>query len=183
MKKHLIEKIEIPAGISCSYENKVLVCTKDSQSSQRKISIPETEIKISNNELVIECKKGNKNHYKTIMSSVAHIKNMFSGLQESFVYNLETCNVHFPITLKVEKDKVLINNFLGEKIPRQAKVLPGVEVKVEGPKITVTSLSREAAGQTAANLEKATIPRGRDRRIFQDGIYIIEKPGRSHHAK
>ena len=33
----------------------------------------------------------------------------------------------------------------------------------------------EDVGQTAGNLEKATIVKGRDTRVFQDGIYIISK--------
>jgi len=36
----------------------------------------------------------------------------------------------------------------------------------------------EDAGQTAANIERATKIKGFDPRVFQDGIYIIEKPGR-----
>lgn len=178
MKHHLLEKVAIPQGISCNYENKTLTCTKDSKALHKKISVPSTEIKVHENELILECKKGNKNNHKGIMSAVAHIKNLFHGLEESYVYRLESCNVHFPMTMKIEQESVIINNFLGEKVPRKAKILPGVEVKIEGPKITVTSANREAAGQTAANLENATKPKGRDRRIFQDGIYIIEKPAR-----
>jgi large subunit ribosomal protein L6 len=67
---------------------------------------------------------------------------------------------------------------LGEKIPRYANIISGVEINVKGQEITITSHDIEAAGQTAANIEKATKVRNRDRRIFQDGIYIVEKPGR-----
>jgi large subunit ribosomal protein L6 len=178
MKHHIIEKISIPEGISCHYSNNVLTCTKDSKTLKRKISIPSTEIKVHEKEIILECKKGNKNNFTGIMSNIAHIQNLFRGLQESFIYKLESCNVHFPMTLKTEGEKIKINNFLGEKVPREAKILPGVEVKIEGPKITVSSNDREAAGQTAANLERATKLKGRDKRIFQDGIYITEKPAR-----
>ena len=182
MKHHILEKLTIPEGISCEYTNKVMRCTNSKKSLEKKISVPSTEIKIHSNEIILDCKKGNKNNFKGIMSAIAHIKNLFAGLQENFIYRLESCNVHFPMTMKIEGEKVKINNFLGEKVPREAKILPGVEVKIDGPKITVSSSDREAAGQTAANLEKATKLRGRDKRIFQDGIYITEKPGRSSFA-
>ena len=33
----------------------------------------------------------------------------------------------------------------------------------------------EDVGQTAANLERATVVKGRDIRVFQDGIYVVSK--------
>jgi large subunit ribosomal protein L6 len=178
MKHPLTEKIEIPEGVSCVYEDGMLKCRKGDLENSRKMNLLQTEIRVGNNEIVLHCERGSKNQHKILRSAVAHIKNLFSGLNEKFVYKLETCNVHFPMSLKLEKNELIVNNFLGEKVPRKAKILPGVEVELKGAKITVTSNDRESAGQTAANFEKATKLRGRDKRIFQDGIFIVEKPGR-----
>lgn len=178
MKHVITEKIQIPEGVSCIYENKILKCSKDSKTLERKIKLLQAELTIQDNEITLHCKRGNKNNHKIITSNIAHIKNLFLGLQEKFVYHLEACNVHFPMTLKADGDKLVINNFLGEKVPRHAKILPNVDVEIKGHSITVFSHDKEAAGQTAANFEKATKLTGRDRRIFQDGIFIIEKPGR-----
>jgi large subunit ribosomal protein L6 len=110
-------------------------------------------------------------------ANIAHMKKMFLGLENDYVYHLESCNVHFPMTLKVEGNKLVINNFLGEKTPRFARILPGVKVDVKGAKITVSSPDKDAAGHTASNFEKATKIKLRDRRVFQDGIFLVDRPG------
>lgn len=72
--------------------------------------------------------------------------------------------------------KLSVKNFLGEKIPRITEIPQGVAVKIEGDKITVTSIDTELGGRTSSNIEQLTRIARRDRRIFQDGIYIIQKP-------
>ena len=178
MRNKILEKINIPDGITCELNHGILVCMKDGNKVKREMNLPQTEIKIQNSEIILECKKGNKNNYKKIKSAVAHIKNMFSGLEEKFVYKMEACNVHFPMSMKIDSGKITITNFLGEKTSRVAEILHGVDVEIKGTQLTISSLSRSAAGQTAANIEKATKIKARDRRIYQDGIFITSKPGR-----
>lgn len=178
MKQKIVEKIKIPEGVSCVYENKSLICKKNSNTIEKKLHAPKINISVHNGEITVACEKGNKSDYKKITSFIAHLKNIFAGLEEKYIYQLEAVNVHFPMTLKKEGNELLINNFLGEKKPRKAKILQNVDVELKGQKIIVSSSNRELAGQTAANFERATKVRGRDRRIFQDGIFITSKPGR-----
>ncbi len=177
MKRLIEEKIEIPHGFVCKYENKIFSCKKDSVESLRKIDVPNIEISIENNKIYFRCKRATKKEKKIVNSFIKHINNFFQGLNEKFVYKLELCNVHFPMTLKIDKDMLIINNFLGEKTPRHARILSNVDVQIKGQSISLSSFDKEAAGQTAGNIESATKVRNRDRRIFQDGIYIVSKPG------
>ena len=178
MKYKISEKIHIPDGVNCEFKDNVLTCKKGEIEIKRKIILPRVKIEIKDKEIIVEAEKANKNEHKVINALKKHIQNMFEGLNNKFVYLLESCNVHFPMTLKVEGKNLIINNFLGEKVPRKARILDNVNVQVKGKDIIVESHDKTAAGQTAANFEKATKIRNRDRRIFQDGIYIVERPGR-----
>lgn len=113
---------------------------------------------------------------KAIAGSIAaHIRNMIEGVTKGYVYKLRVVYSHFPVTVKVEGDKVLIQNFLGERTSRVAKIVGKVEVKVEGGDITVTGMDIDEVSGVAANIEQATRISGRDRRVFQDGCWIVSK--------
>ena len=105
----------------------------------------------------------------------AEFRNMVQGVTQGFRARLRVISSHFPITLEVKGPQLFINNFLGERHPRIARILSGVEVAVEGDYITVTGVDKDLVAQTAANIEQVIIVRKRDRRIFQDGIYLVEK--------
>ena len=103
---------------------------------------------------------------------------MLKGAKEKFEYQLKVVSSHFPITVEVNGNTATIKNFLGEKIPRKVSIVDGCEVSINKDLISIKSNSKESAGQTAANFETATKIRMRDRRIFQDGIFLINKSGR-----
>jgi large subunit ribosomal protein L6 len=110
---------------------------------------------------------------------IAHVRNMFRGLNEGYTAKLKIIYTHFPVTVKVEeKDmRVMVTNFLGEKTPRAAKIFgDDTKVEIKGADIVITGTDIEAVGQTAANLEQKTRVRAHDRKVFQDGIFITEKP-------
>jgi len=116
--------------------------------------------------------KKEKRILKTIKS---HLNNLIKGVINQYIYTLKICSGHFPMNVSVSNNKVIIKNFFAEKIPREAKILPNVEVKINGDIITVKSVDLELAGQTASNIEQACRITNRDRRIFMDGIYITSK--------
>jgi len=176
MRKHFEDSIEIPEGVSCNINGKILNCTNNANSLALQLPIPKIRALIKEGRITLSVQKGNKNHWKLIKSYISHIKNLFSGLAKKYICTLEVCFVHFPITLKADPGVLMINNFLGEKAPRKAVILPDVFVEIKGQKITLSSSRKESVGQTAANFEIATKVRSRDRRIFQDGIFITKKP-------
>ncbi len=181
MKSKIIEKIEIPYGIEAQVENNEVNLNSNGKEIRRRFNFYGIEISKQENSISIESKKATKKEMKVIYTIKAHIINMISGLKKPFVYKLEVAYVHFPMTLEFNKEKreLLIKNFLGEKNPRKAEIQKEVDIEINKNIITIISNNKELAGQAAANIEKSTRIRNRDRRKFQDGIFIIEKPGRT----
>lgn len=179
MRKEIFQEIEVPEGMEVEVKGNLIKLKENGKEIEKKFDIHNITIERKKNKIIIGDKKATKNEKKVINTIAAHIKNMIKGVREEFKYNLKVCSSHFPITVEVEGSEIIIKNFLGEKVPRKTKIVPGADVKVERDTITITSPNKESAGQTAANLEKATWIRSRDRRIFQDGIFITNKAGKS----
>ena len=178
MKLDLQREIEIPEGVIVSVDNGNVIVKKDGKEAKREFGLGKLDIVKKDEKVLVGAKKATKRESKMIGTITAHIKNMIKGVGEDFIYKLEICNVHFPMNVKAEGDKVTIKSFLGEKVDRYAKILPNVKVEINGKDVIVSGHDLEKVGQTAANIEKAAKVKGRDRRVFQDGIFITEKPGR-----
>ena len=132
--------------------------------------------------MILSVQNARRSEKRKFGTSVGHIKNMIEGLMNGFEYELEICNVHFPMTLTFDKAKseFIVKNILGEKSPRILKTNNKIEVEIKAPHIKIKSHSIEAAGHAASDLEKLTKIKYRDRNKFQDGIFITKKPGKSY---
>ncbi len=177
MNKEFFQEIEIPEGVEVNIEGRVLKVKGPEGENQRKFNIHKLKFQKKDNKIIIGDKKITKTEKKMINTITAHIKNMLKGVQEKFVYELKIAYTHFPMTVKAQGNKLTINNFYGEKIPREIRIKDKAEVKVEKEEIKVISVDKEIAGQVAADIETATRITSKDKRIFQDGIYITKKAG------
>ncbi|MDD1775017.1 MAG: 50S ribosomal protein L6 [Methanobacterium sp.] len=170
------DEIPIPEGIEVTIQDEIVI--KGSKGElKRKFKSRNIKISQDDNKIILEApfpKKRDKAMLGTIKS---HLNNMITGLTDGFTYQMKIVYAHFPMTVKVANSKVTIENFLGERHPRSAKILGDTKVQVKGDEVTVLGINKEDVGQTMANIEQATKIKGRDPRVFQDGIYLISKEG------
>lgn len=178
MKKDLMKEIEIPENVEVSLEDGLLIVKGPKGENKRYFDVYKIAFNKEGNKIIISCKKATKNEKKKINTLAARVKNMINGVLEKYEYQVKVCSSHFPMSASVEGKEVVIKNFLGEKIPRKAKIPDGAEVDIQKDIITIKSTDKETAGLAAANLEKSTSVGKRDRRVFQDGLYMIKKAGR-----
>lgn len=178
MKKELSKEIDIPENVKVNLEKNNLTVKGPVGENSKEFDFKKLDVEIKGNKVILGHKKATKREKKLINTLAAHIKNMIQGTIEKFEYKLKICYVHFPFTIKIDKNQAIIKNFLGEKIERKVGLPKEAEIEIKGDFITIKAIDKEVAGQAAANLETATKIRGRDRRVFQDGIYITNKCGR-----
>ncbi len=177
--KELKQIIRIPEGVTFDIVDSYLYLKGSKGENKKKILRSIIKIKKQGDSILLDSSKSTRKEKKLLMTLKAHIKNLIRGVLEGYTYKLKVCSGHFPMNVTLENKTLSIKNFLGEKIPRKSKILDDVDVKIDGDIITVTGVDKEKTGQTAANIEQSTRVTNRDRRVFQDGCYIISKPGRS----
>jgi len=185
-KEGVSVSIPVPAGVSVEVEDGKVRVSGPKGVLERSLRFPGVKIEKrtvesgsaaegSGVEIVVESDSARRKKKAIVGTFAAHIRNMILGVTEGFYYKLRILHSHFPIQVSVTRDSVLISNFLGEKKSRVAKILEGVSVEVKGKEIIVRGINKEAVGQTAANIERCTRIKRKDPRVFQDGIYIVEK--------
>lgn len=172
------QKVKIPEGVTAEVVNGIVKIKGQKGENQRTLSHRNVKISVENGEIILNSKKPTKREKTIIGTFKAHIKNMIKGVTEGFTYKLKVASSHFPISVNTDGKEFVVKNFLGEKIPRKCKIPEGATVKVDGPTITVESIDIEKAGKAAGLIEQATRITKRDRRVFQDGIYITQKPAK-----
>ena len=157
--------IKIPEGVTVQVEG-TTVTAKGPKGEVTKTFSPRVSIKKAEGGVEVS----SKNHaLEGTISSL--INNMITGVTEGYSKNLKVLFAHFPISLEVKGQQIMIKNFLGEKKPRKTKLVGNTKVEVKGQNVTISGPDKEAVGQTAANLMSAVKIREKDGRIFQDGIY------------
>ncbi len=178
MKEDIQEILEIPEGIEVKLEKGIFEVSGEKGTTKKRMENPRIKSEIKDKKIFFNVKKATKREKKILNSYKAHLANLFKGVKEGYIYKLKICASHFPMNVSVENNQLIIKNFIGEKTPRVLKIKEGARVKVDGTEVVVEGTDKETVGQTAGDIENLTKRPGFDKRIFQDGIYIIEKSGK-----
>jgi large subunit ribosomal protein L6 len=169
------EKVEMPAGVKLKIEGTTITVSSKNGQLSRDFAHPRVKVSEKNQEIVVSCEYPKVRDKAVVGTFVSHITNMIEGVTIGFEYQMKIVFSHFPMKASVKGETFLIENFLGEKSPRKAKILGATKIVVKGSDVVLNGPDVEAVGQTAANIERACKIRGFDPRVFQDGIYITAK--------
>jgi len=174
-EKSLEQSITVPEGIEVSVTGNSVTVRGPLGQLTRDFSDTPVSILKKNGEIVVNVLRPNRKSLAIMGTVTSLIKNMITGVTKGFTYRMKVISSHFPITVKVDGQTVLIENFIGEKFPRRASIEGSTQVKAKGEEVVVYGVDKKAVGQTAANIERAVTIRAKDPRKFLDGIYVYEK--------
>ena len=144
----LDKKVEIPENITVSRKDEEITVSGENGELTKVFDNPVIKINIEQDEITLEAVEPTKREKALLGTYTSHLKNMVEGAQKDYEYKLKIIYSHFPVKVRVEGNEV-----------------------VNGP-------NKEQVAQTAANIELTTRIQGTDPRVFQDGIYIVEKAGK-----
>ena len=170
--------IQTPDGVDITVSDDVATVTGPNGSLSREFSHHKVMLLQEGGAVLVRVDIPRKKEKALAGTWAAHLRNMVKGVDSGFTYHLKAFYSHFPMTLSVKGNVFVVNNYFGEKVPRNAALPWASEVKVEVKnkvEVTVSGIDKEKVGQTAANIERCTTVKKRDRRVFQDGIYLVKK--------
>lgn len=176
--KGITVEIQLPEGVEASVEERSIRVRGPRGELVKPLQSNVVQARCDNRTVVLTTQRDRKKEKALVNTQKGEVLNMIHGLRDGVTYRLKVFYSHFPMGLKVQGNELLIDNFLGEKHPRRAVLLDGVKVDVKGQDIAVSGMDKGKVAQTAANIEQKTRIKRFDPRVFQDGIYLVEKDGK-----
>lgn len=164
--------VDVPEGVQVSLDGMVLTVTGPKGKITKDFAHSKLNIAMDQGKITLEAPSKGKRFDATVGTIAAHVRNMFKGVTKGHSYNMKVIYAHFPITVKVAGKSVLIENFMGERSKRMAKIVGDVKVTVQGEELSLEGVDKDDVGQTAANIHMAAHVKKMDPRVFQDGVYV-----------
>ncbi len=169
--------VNIPAGVTVTVakgSNRTVV-KGPKGSLEGEFRARDLRVRVDGQTVVVEKDLPRRKEKALVGAYASHLQNMIRGVTNGWTYTLKAVFNHFPIKMTVHGDEFHVENFLGERAPRTARIMKGVKVTVKGADVTLEGIDIAAVSQSAANIEGCTKIRNKDIRVFQDGVYITKK--------
>ena len=175
MKIDISKKVEFPEKVKVEVKLPLVMVKGPKGEVSRIMDDKRISIKVEGKAVVLSALHASKKEKKIMHTYAAHLTNMVKGAEYGYIYEMKICAAHFPMNVSVSGGQLIIKNFIGENTPRTLQLRKGVAVKVNGDIVHIESADKELAGLTASDIELLTRIRDHDRRIFQDGIFLISQ--------
>ncbi len=167
--------VEIPDGVRLSLKDKKVTVEGEKGRVAKDFGHTRLDLEDTGSSFKVWAVNPRKKEAALVNTITAHVRNMIKGVTQGFTYKLKIVFVHFPMTVRVQGRRIVIQNFIGERQDRYADIAGNVNVTVQGEDVLVEGVDIEEVAQTAANIQQACKIRKKDLRKFLDGIYVYSK--------
>ena len=178
---YVFRSVEVPDGVKVEVSGSRVVVKGPLGTLERDFGNLPIIIRLNDGSVVVETYMAGRREKALVGTVAGHIRNMILGVTRGWRYKLAIVYSHFPISVKVQGNQLVIENFLGRKSKIILDIPRGVKVSVTKDDIIVEGIDREVVAQFAAKIEEATTLRG-DERVSPhgreggpgvlDGIYV-----------
>jgi large subunit ribosomal protein L6 len=176
IEHEIVAQVEAPASVSIRKQDN-LIEVKGKLGTVRKdfTKLPAT-VTVEGNKITIKPYGRRKRDLAVTNTARSVITGMINGVEKGYTYRLKIIFAHFPISVKVKGKEIHVENFFGERSARVSHIVGDTtKVSLVGEDVIVQGPSLEDVSQTAANIELSTRTKGKDQRVFLDGLYIYSK--------
>jgi large subunit ribosomal protein L6 len=170
-----MREIQLPEGVRAEVRGPTIAVSGRLGTNTRTFNDALVTAKAEQGRVILDHVKDKKLAGKAMNAENAlskELQNDIKGVSQYFELRMRSIHAHFPITVEAKGQAISINNIVGERVPRVARIVGATKVEVKGQNIRLYGTSLDDVSQTAANIRKACRMRNKDTRAFQDGIYF-----------
>ena len=170
-----VKEIQIPDGVKVNLKGSMLHVQGPLGHVYKNFKKIPVVIEINDNKIILKQTGERKKHRAILNTAKSIIQTLCTGVVDGFTIKMKIVYSHFPITVKTEGKKILIENFQGERAPRIAMIVGDTKVDVKGDDVIISGPVLTDVSQTAANVQLKSKVKNKDHRVFLDGIYRYSK--------
>jgi len=170
-----VETVEIPENVECTLVGRVITIRGEKGELTRDFSHAPVKMSLDGKTVTVQASWPRKKEASMVGTVRSHIKNMIKGVTKGFTFKMKIVFSHFPMTVNVQGNSLIVKNFTGERSPRVIKIMKDTQVTVKGEDIIIQGINLEHVSQTAATIQNSTKITNKDPRVFLDGIYVFEQ--------
>jgi large subunit ribosomal protein L6 len=167
--------ISVPENVKVTEKHRILNVEGPLGKTRKNFKKIPVDLQVNGKNIILKSLGTRKKDYAIFKTSESIIKTLIKGIQQGYTFKMKIVYAHFPITVKVKDDDILVENFQGERAARISKIVGNTKVAAKGDDVIITGSVLTDVSQTAASLQQNTKVKNKDHRVFLDGIYLFEK--------
>jgi large subunit ribosomal protein L6 len=167
--------ILVPETVKVTEKHRILNVEGPLGKTRKNFKKIPVDLQVSGKNITLKSFGTRKKDYAIFKTAESIINTLIKGVQQGYTFKMKIVYAHFPITVKVKDDKILVENFQGERAARISKIVGSTKVVSKGDDVIITGSVLTDVSQTAGSLQQNTKVKNKDHRVFLDGIYLFEK--------